>query len=396
MFVAMILFFAMVGLSVELKADIPDWLLPIPLVLSVVFRFWAEVRKKRERIQAKERTWAARDEMTRAAPTPMLPASPSQLARLQRTDPAFSIIVFEDFFDFLYAEMHRTRAASNLDVLGSYLSDAARAALRSDGRIAEITDIVIGTLAYVDILVNADGAATVTVTVESSYVEHYHPGEQHFFVKEMITLTRAAGARSRTPDKARTLNRPSGTEDWAITTVVLLGRNTLGPIPTSADAVQRMNAPTMVDPNAHAVFVQIQARDPTFTWGYLEQRIVLIFQALHSHDLARMRPFLSHNSFQSQLYWADLYRTAECIHPTDGAHITFMELASATIDAYYDSVTVRVYSSGLDYTTAGDGRLLSGSQQQPRGDTNDWTLIRDTQSGNDDWILSRIEQIQGV
>ncbi|MCL2723873.1 MAG: Tim44-like domain-containing protein [Polyangiaceae bacterium] len=376
----------------------------------------------------------------------------SHLEQLRRTDPAFSIVVFEDFLYFLYAEMHRARAAG-LDMLSPYLTDGVRAALRNDGRIAEVTGIIIGAMTYNIISVGADGGATVRVIIESNYVERYRPqGEQRFFVKEEITLRRAAGVRSRTPDKAHTLNCPhcggplsairgnmcgfchtqinSMTKDWAITDFRGFERKTLGPLLTSDVEETGTDLPTIFDPNARSVFAQIQAKDPTFTWELLEQRIGLIFQEFHAgwvgRDPAKMRPFLSDNLFQSQLYWIDLYRAARCTNRTDGAHITRLEFVSATTDAYYDSITVRLYGTGLDYTVSDDGKVLSGSTRRPRAYSEYWTLIRGAQkkhtdkshtqcphcgaplninmtgncqycgakvtSGEYDWVLSRIEQ----
>jgi hypothetical protein len=401
----------------------------------------------RKRLKGAE--WSTGGGRASVSRTPLRP----RLAGLRPTDPAFSIVVFEDFLYFLYAEMHRARGASNLDALAPYLTDHVRGALRNDGRIAEVTGIIIGAMSYENIVINANGSAMVTVIVESNYVERYRPqGEQRFFVKEEITLARAPGARSRAPDKARTLNCPHcggplsamrgktcgycqtqidcGAKDWAITNFRVLERERRGPLLTSNVEEQGTNLPTVVDPNARAVFAQIQAKDPTLHWARLEQRIGFIFQEFHagwvSRDGARMRPFLSDNLFQSQLYWIDLYRGAKCINRTDGARITRLEFASATTDAYYDSITVRMYGTGLDFTISEDGKLLSGSQSRPRAYSEYWTLIRGAQkkatdkgdrqcpncgaplhinmtgncqycgvkvtSGEYDWVLSRMEQ----
>ena len=65
--------------------------------------------------------------------------SPSRSAassrRSARTDPGFSIVVFEDFLYFLYAEMHRARGAAGAEALAAYVADHARAALQNDGRV---------------------------------------------------------------------------------------------------------------------------------------------------------------------------------------------------------------------------------------------------------------------
>lgn len=384
---------------------------------------------------------------------PPPPPLRTQLEAIRRTDPAFSIVVFEDFLYFLYAEMHRARGASGMEALAPYVSDDVRATLRHDGRIGEVTGIIIGAMTYDDVEVDAQGGAEITVIVESNFVERYRPqGEQRFYVKEQLTLSRAPGARSRTPDKARTLNCPNcggplsairgsvcgycktqivtGTKDWAITSITELEREPRGPLLTSNVEEQGTNLPTVVDPRAHQVFAQIQQKDPEFNWPRLQHRVGLIFQEFHAgwvgRDPSKVRPFVSDNLFQSQMYWIDLYRSSRCINRTDGSRITHLELACATTDAYYDAITVRLHATGLDYTISEDGKLLSGSQSRPRAYSEYWTLIRGAQkkrtdkgerqcpncgapltinmtgncqycgvkvtSGEYDWVLSRIEQ----
>ena len=388
--------------------------------------------------------------------SPMPQAEPlrGKLEALRRTDPGFSIVVFEDFLYFLYAEMHRARGAGAADTLSAYVADNARGVLRNDGRIQEVTGIIIGSMTYESVEIDAMGGTQLSVLIESNYVERYRPqGEQRFYVKERMRLVRAAGARSREPGKARTLNCPNcggplsamrgitcsycnttvpqGTKDWAISTIEVLEREPKGPLLTSNVEEQGTALPSIISPNAQATFAQIVAKDPQGTsWQTLEHRIRLVFQEFHAgwvaRDPARVRPFVSDNLFQSQLYWIDLYRNAHCINRTDGSQILRLELASATTDAYYDAVTVRLYATGLDFTVSEDGRLLSGSQSLPRAYSEYWTMIRGAQkkktdkgerqcpscgaplkinmtgnceycavkvtSGEYDWVLSRIEQ----
>ncbi|MBX3188568.1 MAG: TIM44-like domain-containing protein [Labilithrix sp.] len=377
-----------------------------------------------------------------------------KLEALRRTDPGFSIVVFEDFLYFLYAEIHRARGAGGAEALAAYVADHARTSLRNDGRVAEVTGIIIGAMTYERVFVDAQGAAQIDVLIESNYVERHRPqGEQRYYVKERLSLSRAAGARSREPGKARTLNCPScggplsnmrgttcnfckatvpqGSRDWAVSGIQLLEREPRGPLLTSNVAEEGTNLPTIIAPDAPATFGRIQAKDPAGTsWALLQQRVGLVFQEFHAgwvaRDPSRIRPFISDNLFQSQLYWIDLYRNAKCINRTDGSRITRIELAAATTDAYYDAVTVRLYATGLDYTIGEDGRLLSGSKSKPRAYSEYWTMIRGAQkkhtdknerqcpncgaplkinmtgncefcavkvtSGEYDWVLSRIEQ----
>jgi hypothetical protein len=377
-----------------------------------------------------------------------------KLEALRRTDPGFSIVVFEDFLYFLYSEMQRARGAGAADALAAYVADGARAVLQNDGRLGEVNGIIIGSMTYEVVNVDAQGGVQLDVIVESNYVERYRPqGEQRFYVKDRVRLTRAPGAKSRDPGKARTLNCPNcggplsnmrgttcnfchttvpqGTKDWAVVSLQTLEREPKGPLLTSSVGEEGTNLPTIFDRNAQATFAQIQAKDAGATsWQSIEHRVGMIFQEFHAgwvaRDPARVRPFVSDNLFQSQLYWIDLYRNGKCINRTDGSRITRLELANATTDAYYDAVTVRLYATGLDFTISEDGRLMSGSQSIQRSYSEYWTLIRGAQKkktdkgerqcpncgaplkismagnceycavkvtgGEYDWVLSRIEQ----
>ena len=61
---------------------------------------------------------------------------------------------------------------------------------------SEVTGIVIGGISYEDVVIDSSGAARVTLLVESNYGERYRPrGEQRFYARERIHLSRARGAR---------------------------------------------------------------------------------------------------------------------------------------------------------------------------------------------------------
>src|SRR5206468_9027411 len=111
-------------------------------------------------------------------------------------------------------------------------------------------------------------------------------------------------------------------KDWAIQGLEVLAREPRGPLLTSNVEEEGTNLPTIVDPNAQATFAQIQAKDPQSTsWQRVSQRVGVIFQELHagwvSRDPSRVRPFMSDNLFQSQLYWIELYKQSHCINRTD-------------------------------------------------------------------------------
>ena len=171
-------------------------------------------------------------------------------------------------------------------------------------------------------------------------------------------------------------------------------------------------------------------RDPALTWPGFTARIELVFRTFHQAWTGRepllVRPYLSDNLFQTQLYWIEAYRRQHLVNRTDGAHIVTTHLCRVIADARYDAVTVRVFATGLDYTVNDAGEVVGGNKERPREYTEYWTLIRGNDrtgapratpecpscgatievnmagqcrycnakvtSGEFDWVLSRIEQ----
>jgi hypothetical protein len=148
--------------------------------------------------------------------------------------------------------------------------------------------------------------------------------------------------------------------------------------------------------------------------------------AWSGRDLAAMRPFLSDSLFQTQAYWVEAYKQQRLRNVTERARITGLEIAKVGADRFYDSITVRLWATGLDYTVSDDGKVVSGNRGRERAYSEYWTLIRGSgrsapthtdkscsncgaplqinmagyceyckakvTSGEFDWVLSKIEQ----
>jgi predicted lipid-binding transport protein (Tim44 family) len=200
---------------------------------------------------------------------------------------------------------------------------------------------------------------------------------------------------------------------------------------TSDVEEQGTSLPTVVDPAARQALGSLMQKDPQFRWETFQARVGLIFSefqiAWSSRDLKRMRPFLSDNLFQTQVYWIEAYKAQRLRNVTERTRITALELAKVASDKFFDAITVRLYATGLDYTVRDDdNRVVSGSRSKERSYSEYWTLVRGTgrnaptrtdkvcpncgaplqinmaghceycqakvTSGEFDWVLSRIEQ----
>ncbi|RYZ04919.1 MAG: hypothetical protein EOO73_22355 [Myxococcales bacterium] len=420
----------------------------IPLVILVVV-----VMVVRAAIQRGMKAWSTtKPDVSRVETVHEdAPAARRELSQLRSVDPEFSLVLFEDFVYMLYAALQRSRALGT-GPLAAYLAPGLPPALENPS-LADVQGIVIGALRYVGFSGLGTAAIQVELEVEANYVEVLKTGQQHrYYVVDRLSLTRSHTAKSRPFARASKLDCPNcgaplealhGTEcsycrqqvgfgrfDWMVASVTSLSREPRGPLLTGNVAEAGTELPTIADPTAPQRFQEMQQRDPSLHWQGFTARIAHVFGELQiawsGRDPLRIRPYVSDNSFQSMLYWIDLYVASRCRNVTENARILRIDLASATSDKHYDAITVRLFATSVDYTIGDDGKLLSGSKTRPRTYSEYWTWIRGTArrgasrgdtncpncgaplrigmagtceycrikvtAGEFDWVLSRIEQ----
>jgi len=139
----------------------------------------------------------------------------------------------------------------------------------------------------------------------------------------------------------------------------------------------------------------------------------------------RVRPLESDSLFQTHRYWIDAYVRQGLRNVVDGYRIARIEMVKIDSDAFYESITIRLWAEGRDHTDDASGKVVAGSQQELRTWSEYWTFIRTVHgdrsgkplpcpncgapvaagstgvcpycggkltAGTFDWVLSRIEQ----
>jgi len=375
----------------------------------------------------------------------------STLDRVRANDPAFSVVLLEDFLYTLYAEIQVHRGGNQIARLAPYLDESVGRAL-FDPALEAVWGVVVGAMRHVELVVHADRVELAT-EFEVNLSERRLGRETRLYVVDRVRFMRSIHARSRPPARARKLDCPNcgaplesmrgttcgycsqqvggGRLDWLVSRIDRLRTEPRGPLVTGEVHEQGNQLPTRVDPNAVRNLEAIRQKDPAFDPSALYARTGLVFQELQvgwtARDLARIRPYVTDNLFQYFGYWIDVYAQARARNVTENARIVKIELANVLCDAYYDSVTLRLFATGLDYVLADDdGKLLRGSKSRERPYSEYWTLIRGAGSrgrprtdpacpncgaplkvgmagnceychakvvaGDFDWVLSRIEQ----
>jgi len=441
-------------------------LIVVVVVVLVLRHRWAQPRDWRSTPSDVEESAPSGASSTEdAAAAPDAPSEPRKgrkprrgraaLVRIAETDPAFSVVLFEDFVYALYARLHEARGGAKLATLAPFLSPAAREALeqRSPG-VERVEGIVVGAFRVekVEGLKATSDEVRVVVRFESNYTETTDGEAQAMWVEERWTLVRSKQAKSRSPDKARTVDCPecggsiekqvdfkcrycgtslaAGVFDWMVESVELVDRATAGPALTTHAEERGTTDPTRFAPGVHERMAALSERDPSVTWGVVSLRVETIFAALQvgwsRREEALVRPHVSDALYHYLRYWLETYRKAGLRNVTEGARIVGLELADARTDAWLDALVVRVFATGLDVTVDEDGKHVSGDPDHQRDYTEYWTLIRSVRkkgappdahacpscgaplevemagnckacrthvtSGEFDWVLSKIEQ----
>jgi hypothetical protein len=389
------------------------------------------------------------------------PAPVHGFALLRRFDPNFSEIVFTDFCYALYAKAHdaRGRGAAALDLFSPYLSDGTRAALlqRNPQGLREVKGIIVGAMSPVSVHGLETPVVRIGVVFESNYTEVVEPNgatnEMTYYVRERWELERKRDVLSPPPAQATALHCPrcgaplqknsvgacafcgskieSGEFQWYVRSINLMSKEAKGPLLTSDVPEVGTDLPSVVQAGFTNVRAEFEKHNPAFSWGEFQNRVRLVFTELQnawsSLKWERARPHETDNIFQMHQYWIEAYKRQGLRNVLDRSAITAMQPVKISSDAFYDSITVRIWAEGYDYTVNRENKVVSGSQNSLRRFSEYWTFIRSRDakplakrpelscpncgaplkvnasgicefcggkitSGEFDWVLSRIEQ----
>lgn len=414
--------------------------IPLDVLFIVVVVRWS--RKKRETARVRVVTRRADAQAGAAA----------RLEDLRNFDPNFSEITFSDFAYSLYARTHTARGNGTLDQYAPYLSDGARNVLRSRNpqNLREVRGVVIGAMNVTDFRGIDKPLVLLGLVFEANYTE-VAGGEQSWYVREQWVLERKRDILSPPPEKAKADHCPrcgaalqtrtdgactycgakidSGAFDWYVRSIVLLERETRGPLLTSNVPEQGTDLPTRYQARFADRRRQFEAEHPGFDWASFDRRVrgiaVELQSAWTARDWERVRPLETDSLFQMHRYWIDAYRRQRLRNVVAQHQIGAIEPVRITGDAFYESITVRMYASGFDSTVDESGNVVAGSDSRERRWSEYWTFIRSRgasggtssitcpncgakvaagstgicvycggklTTGTFDWVLSRIEQ----
>jgi predicted lipid-binding transport protein (Tim44 family) len=381
-------------------------------------------------------------------------AKPVKMEELRRFDPDFSEITFSDFCYSLYAKAQHARGAGDLDRYAPYLSAGARQVLRQRNvaGLTEVRGVVVGAMTITNIRGLDSPTVLVTLLFESNYTELAGKNETSYYIKETWVLERGRDVLSPPPEKSKADHCPRcgaalqtrtdgacnycgvkierGNFQWYVRAISLQTKETRGPLLTSNVPEQGTERPTIYQLNFGRLRAAFEASHPEFSWETFDQRVrtiaIELQDAWTARDWERVRPLESESLFQTHRYWIDAYTRQRLRNIVADYRVITVEPVKIDSDAFYESITARVYATGRDHTKDESGRVVAGSDRDVRRWTEYWTLIRTRSAtstgakkvgcpncgapvavgatgictfcggkltaGEFDWVLSRIEQ----
>ncbi|MFN7144695.1 MAG: TIM44-like domain-containing protein [Myxococcota bacterium] len=360
----------------------------IPVLLVVMgFVFWSKAQGGHDTRQV-HRTHHVR-------PVVM----PTDTRALLARDPNFSEPLFLDLARLVYTRAHEERGRGNWAALAPYLSEDVVEALKRRAPGEPVRHVVLGTSRVERVDVTGD-VARITVLFEGNLTE----GATKRFVQERWTYARAADTRSPGPDRMRVLACPNcgspidtradgscrncdamltdGRLQWRVVDVKVLRSEPAPPIQLTRGAGVEVgtNHPLVVAPDLPAQLRAFQARHPELSWEELRARIVEVFtrvqEAWSEGKWERARPYETDFLFQQHRYWIERYAAEGLKNRMDRLEVTDVALAKVSVDAYLESVTVRIFARMRDWTEDASGRVVGGSRTQDRVFSEYWTFLR--------------------
>jgi predicted lipid-binding transport protein (Tim44 family) len=331
------------------------------------------------------------------------------IKQLQEADPYFSEILFLDFVQMIFARHQTARGGGDHEALRPYLSAELLSQLEGAGapKSLQVYSVIVAAVNIVD-LSEKDNFWKITCELEANYTEKITSSdttasEEAYFSKSELTFSRAAGVVSKKPEEIATLGCPScgspikldtegvcaycgqavrpGIFHWELSDCTETQRTPRMQLPLSFGGEETgTQLPTMYDPALAVECKSFLLRYPGETLARIEERVRNIFmtlqQAWTNNQWEQARAFETDRLFQMHSFWMGRYKEKGYRNILDQIQISRLELVKLDRDAFYETVTYRIFASMIDYTMDVKGRLIGGSDKKSRIFSEYWTFLR--------------------
>lgn len=370
----------------------------IPLTLIVIF---VVVSRSRSGRRDNRRTVHHRRDNPQPARPPRPPPAAS-LDALRARDPGLSELLLVTWSQRVYNLVLRSAAKGELEPLRPYLSPELEQTLRSKPPEA-LDEVLIGATRVVGAGLRGD-RAEVVLEFEVNLVRGQGDAAQRTYRRERWTLRKDADARSPGPDKLLRLccpacGSPAETDDagacrscgayrrdgrlmWQLEARETLEERPVRPAALTLGGGVEVGTdlPTVYAKDLPEARAALLRRHPELRPAAVIESFTAIFtQVQRAWATGRWedaRPYLTDPLFAAhRLQLAQQAAQGLKNHVEDVAVLN-VTVVKITHDPYYESITARIEARMRDWTTDAAGRVVGGSETQPRIFSEYWTFVR--------------------
>ena len=335
------------------------------------------------------------------------------LKRIFKFDPEFSWVIFEDFLYRLYARTYSACSdTEELKELSPYLSKEVRSSLiRRFGEETTIQNIIVGSMTVVSTsypkrtkLTSKDKKSiAIVVRFESNLNISKAGSTKTHYVVEKWTLKRGVLAKTKAPDGPQNFPCPAcgapfestdeqtcdhcnqvvnnGLFDWLVDKIEVQRDETrmnslIGTVPEMGT-----NKSTLFAKDLKPAWKTLQEEDPELNHNSIDHMLRNVYEKLNDGwnrmDLSSVQNHLSDSMAHYLKYWLEAYRDQGLHNYLTKGKISKWEIAKVRQDHHYDSLIVRFWATGYEFTKrSSSDEIVAGDGFSTRKYSEYWTFIR--------------------
>ncbi len=330
----------------------------------------------------------------------------ADILKLKSIDPNFSKILFLDFVSSIFNKYYTWYGTSEFKNLSPFLSpdEIQKSANLRTGQ--KITEIVIGNMRISEINFLPD-IIGISVDIEANYTLDIMGKKTRYVLTERWYFNRKKGVLSAEPEKMHKLACPNcgapadftdngickscgtqinlGEMQWFVKKHKVLSQEVFRTSGlahyepesgTSLPTIYQSNITTYATQFAQMHNLDWNTWRHTFTEKVVKEYFLKIYDAWSKNKLDSVRNLLSDRLFESFMFWINAYKSAGLTNKLENINIQNIQFVRIDLDRFYESITVRIFASSLDYVVDKNGDVKGGSDRRPRSFSEYWTFIR--------------------
>lgn len=332
----------------------------------------------------------------------------SDINTLKSYDPNFSKILFLDFASSLYNKFYSLKGQSDFKNLHPFFSDSEMKNPKNTVSNQRIYEIVIGSIKIYEVN-NLEYVTGIAVDIEANYTLEVNQKKTRYHVIERWYFNRNKGVLSPEPEKLRKLVCPvcaapvhftdngdcescgthinAGEMQWYVLKKQLLSQRVFSTKGLAHYEAERgTGLQTIYQSGLNNRFADFSTKHSfdwnvwrsDFTKGVVHEYFKKIYAAWSENNLLSVRNLLTDRVYESFMFWIKAYQRAGLKNKLENISISNVQFVALDMDKFYESITVRIYASSLDYVEDSAGRVKGGSSKRARSFSEYWTFIRRT------------------